>query len=70
LATLVAPFGGGLGGLGATGVTGGGEVDTEETVMGRLLNLQYGPEKWVPVFRKDHAKSWSAIAVHPEIIAL
>jgi hypothetical protein len=34
--------------------------------------LEHDPEKWIPVFRKDHAQtiSWSAMTIHPELIAL
>jgi len=37
-----------------------------------LLVREHDPEKWIPAFRKDHAqtRSWSAMTLHPEIIAL
>jgi hypothetical protein len=33
--------------------------------------LEHNPEKWMPVFRKDHAppKSWSAVTIQPKAIA-
>jgi hypothetical protein len=40
----------------------------------RMLHnaLEHDPEKWIPVFRKDHAqtKRWSAMLIQPKRIAL
>jgi hypothetical protein len=35
-------------------------------------NLEHDPEKWIPVFRKDHAqtKRQSAMLIQPKRIAL
>jgi len=40
--------------------------------MTALLRLKHDPEKCEAVFRKDHAQSriWSAMAIHPNLIAL
>jgi hypothetical protein len=41
------------------------------TIIGRAL-LERDPEKWIPVFRKDHAppKIQSAMTIQPKAIAL
>jgi hypothetical protein len=38
----------------------------------RLHGLEHDPEKWIPVFRKDHAppKIKSAMTIQPKAIAL
>jgi hypothetical protein len=34
--------------------------------------LEHDPEKWTPVFRKDHAqtKTWSAMLIEPQLVPL
>jgi hypothetical protein len=40
--------------------------------MNSLLFLKHDPEKWVPVFRKDHAqtKRQSGMTIQREVITL
>jgi hypothetical protein len=40
-------------------------------MRGGFFWLGHDPEKWMPVFRKDHAQtiSQSAMAIHPDLIA-
>jgi hypothetical protein len=40
--------------------------------MGREAGLEHDPEKWVPVFGKDHAppKTWSGMTNEGEVITL
>jgi hypothetical protein len=42
------------------------------TAPGPAIAQEHDPEKWIPVFRKDHApsKSYSAQSIQPETIAL
>jgi hypothetical protein len=40
------------------------------TIRGKVIPLQHDPEKWVPVFRKDHAqtKRWSGMTIRGKVI--
>jgi hypothetical protein len=42
------------------------------TLPARNIRLEHDPEKWIPVFGKDHApsKSYRAQSIQPETIAL
>jgi hypothetical protein len=39
---------------------------------GSAMWLEHDPEKWIPIFRKDHAqtKGWSGMTIRRKVIVL